>query len=408
MSPPMIRTANIVLLTATSLMMSGCGSFFYTGQHPSVTYRTAIDHMPEDLRQDIQTVEVVALEKKPTLSVGGDYGDAVPSVGEGAAGGAAAGVGVSGAMLVEDPRSVFLMPFIFPVALVAGTITGAAAAKIQQELAEFREGMADDLMADGEQPKPNERIAEDLANYLATVKDVTLVQANADAQLTVAIGRIEVVTVDEDGIVYAHATATLQSTADDSVLYSESLSYGDRDSLRNWVANDNAQWLAFADQARQYIATEAAASMFERIRVRHVLRPMASDTSTGGWHASAKSLTPTLAWELFLLGGDPYEEMIDAQAITFDLRIYDGSRLLYEARDVPGTGHVISEALPSCRTLSWTVRPVYRFDGKTRTGDWMYYRSGFDKFWNKEGLSHVQSNPEFWQYYPTLKTRCSS
>ena len=397
------------LIAATSLVTSGCGSFLYTGQHPSVAYRTTISHMPENVRDKIQTVEVVAGATKLTLSVSGDYGEVVPGAGEGAAYGAAAGVKVSGAMVLKDPRSVFLMPFILPVALVAGTITGAAAAKIQQELTEFREEMADDLMTSDERPQPNERMANELKAYLETITNIELVQANADALLSVAITRIDVKTEKDDAIVTAYATATLRSYSDGSAFsYTQSFEYGDRDSLRNWVANDNALWVAFADQARHYIATEAAADMFERIQVRHVLRPLPSDTFTGGWNARAKSATPTLSWELFLLGGDPYGDKIDQDDITFDLRIYDGSQLKYEARDIAGTDHAIAEALPKCRTLSWSVRPVYRFDGKIRAGDWMHYRSGFDKFWNNEALSHVSEEPEFWKEFPIIKTRCSS
>ena len=63
----------------------------------------------------------------------------------------------TGAILAKDPRSVFFIPFIFPVALVAGSITGAATAIIRQELTEFREEMADDLMTDGERLQPNQR-----------------------------------------------------------------------------------------------------------------------------------------------------------------------------------------------------------------------------------------------------------
>ncbi len=404
----MYRRSGLGVMLAISLVNSGCGSWFYTGQHPSVDYGATADHMPENIRRSVRTIEVVADNRKPELRVGGDYGQYVPTTGEGAAGGAAAGAKVTGAMVAEDPRAIFLVPFILPVALIAGGIGGAAAAKIERELAEFREGLADDIVADGSQPMPSDVLASVLVDRLGSTDDVLSVTEGGDALLTVSVTGISVDTEKEDAIISAFAGGILTSTIDGSVLYSKSLKYTERNSLRNWTANENALWDAYVVHARQFLAAEFIANIFETVRVRNVLRPIKTETFTGGWSGRAKTSTPTFSWELFLLGGDPYEGQIDEQNIAFDLRIFEGSRLAYEARRINGTSHEVSEPLPRCKELRWSVRPVYQIDGETRAGNWMQNRSGFDKFWNNKALDDHPATPEFWEYFPEVSTRCSS
>ena len=404
----MYRRSGLGVMLAISLVNSGCGSWFYTGQHPSVDYGATADHMPENIRRSVRTIEVVADNRKPELRVGGDYGQYVPTTGEGAAGGAAAGAKVTGAMVAEDPRAIFLVPFILPVALIAGGIGGAAAAKIERELAEFREGLADDIVADGSQPMPSDVLASVLVDRLGSTDDVLSVTEGGDALLTVSVTGISVDTEKEDAIISAFAGGILTSTIDGSVLYSKSLKYTERNSLRNWTANENALWDAYVVHARQFLAAEFIANIFETVHVRNVLRPIKTETFTGGWSGRAKTSTPTFSWELFLLGGDPYEGQIDEQNIAFDLRIFEGSRLAYEARRINGTSHEVSEPLPRCKELRWSVRPVYQIDGETRAGNWMQNRSGFDKFWNNKALDDHPATPEFWEYFPEVSTRCSS
>jgi hypothetical protein len=404
----MYRHSRLGVILAVSLANCGCGSWFYTGQHPSVRYEATADHMPEDIRRSVRNIEVVADNRKPELRVGGDYGQYVPTAGEGAAGGAAAGVKVTGAMLAEDPRAIILVPFILPLALIAGSIGGAAAAKIEKELAEFREGLADDIIADGNQPLPSEVFAGALIARLKLIDDFVSVTTDGDASLKVTITDITVDTEDKNAIITASARGVLTSTIDGSVLYSKSLEYSERDTLRNWTANENALWDTYVVNARQFLSAELVADMFETIHVRNVLRPLKTETVTGGWSGRTKTHTPTFSWELFLLGDDPYEALIDAQNVAFDLRIFEGSRLAYEARRIRGTSHEVSEPLPGCKELRWSVRPIYQIDGETRAGKWMQYRSGFDQFWNNEALKSHPVTPEFWHYFPEVSTRCST
>jgi hypothetical protein len=399
----------ITLITVVaSLGLGGCGSWFYTGQHPSVAYERTPDHMPESIRTGVNSVVILADTTKPILQIGGDYGQYVPTVGEGAAGGVAAGAKVSGAMLAEDPRAIIILPFILPVAMIAGGIGGAAAAKIEQELAEFREGLTDDLVDVGDRPVPGERLVAQMHAYLNSTNSIDSVSVNSDATLTVSVTDISVDTENEDATITTFTTGVLTRNFDQAVLYSETYKYSERDKLRNWTANDNAEWVAYAERARDFIVTEMAADMFETVRLRNVLRPVKSESFTGGWSGRAKSHHPNLSWELFLLGDDPYAFEIDEDKIRFDLRIFDGSRLVYEARRIDGTSHMPDEPLPKCKDLRWSVRPVYQVEGQVRAGDWMQYRSGFDKVWNNDALKTNPVTPAFWQYFAELETRCSS
>ena len=404
----MHRVIAISILVTTSSLISGCGSWFYTGQHPSVDYHRMQDHMPEDIRARIASVVVVADPTRPSLEVCGDYGEYVPTVGEGTAGGAAAGVKMTGAMVAQDPRAIFLLPFILPAAIVAGGIGGAAGAKIEKELAEFREGLADDIVDVGDRPVPSDRLATQLRSYLSLVTEIEAATENADAVLTVSVSHVAVDTDNEDATITTYANGSLSDNADQALLYSKEYQYSERDKLRNWTANENEAWTAYVERARHYIAAEVTADMFETIHVRNVLRPVKTDSFTGGWSGRAKSHQPTLSWELFLLGGDPYEFEVHEDEIRFDLRIFEGSRLVYEARRIEGTSHTLEVPLPNCKDLRWSVRPVYRVEGRIRAGDWMQYRSGFDKFWNNEAVRSDLVAPEFWQYFPELDARCSS
>ena len=69
----------------------------------------------EDIRAAISSVSVHAGTTSPTLYVDGDYGKETPTTGDGAKGGAVAGVGATGRMIAEDPRALIIAPIILPI-----------------------------------------------------------------------------------------------------------------------------------------------------------------------------------------------------------------------------------------------------------------------------------------------------
>jgi len=395
-----VLNALLVALSAT-LFLSGCGSnFFFMGQHQSVTYDRPGRHMSEELRGDARSVAVVADSTPPELRITGDYGQYVPTVGEGAGAGAAVGAQLTGEMVAEDPRSIILVPFVLPIAMIASSVTGAAAAKIEQELAEFREGMAADLAADSGSSFSLDQLASELEERIAAYPSREISAEEPDVILEVRIPEITIETQGKDAILATGGHATLRDSFDGSVLYSRVVEYVERDSLRNWTADGNAVWPGYAERARGYIAAELSASVFETVIVRHVLRPRKTETFRGNWSGQVRTSRPQLAWELFLLGGDDYEGRIDRDEITWDLRLFDNSRLVYVAEGIRETEHTVTEPLADCRTIAWSVRPVYEVDGERRAGDWMNYRSNFER---------VSSGaPEVWADFARFRTRCAS
>jgi len=259
-----------------------------------------------------------------------------------------------------------------------------------------------------DRPLPSDQLATQLRSYLAMATNIEAATDYSDAALTVSVSHVAVKTDNDDATITTYANGSLSNGDGQQVLYSKEYKYSERDKLRNWTANENEAWGAYVKRARHYIAAEVTADMFETIHVRNVLRPVKTDSFTGGWSGRAKAQRPTLSWELFLLGGDPYEFDIVEEEVRFDLRIFEGSRLIYEARQISGTSHTPDIPLPECKDLRWSVRPVYPVDGGLRAGDWMQYRSGFDKFWNNEAVRSNSATPDFWQYFPELDTRCTT
>ena len=399
------RTA-IVLLACVGAQ--GCGGWFYMGQHPSVTLDAGEDHLAEDTRRAISAVHIMVDSTKPTLTVGGDYGAPTPSISEGAATGAAQGVADSAGILSEDPRSLILYPIIMPAAMIAGSIAGASAAAFEKKLAAFRQDLADELVTSGDTPAPGVGLAQALTTMLPERTDIIVNEAAAEVTLQIAIAGISVDTADRDAVISTDAHITVTRIADAKTLYERTKRYAERNSLGAWSADDYALYRDYPDRARSFIAAEVTADLFERLHVRHVLRPTRSESFTGGWSGRFRGGGSTLSWEYFLLGGDTYTPSLDQKSIQFDLRILDGDRIVYEATNLDVDQHTVADPLPECTTLRWSVRPTFLIEDRRRAGAWMHYRSNFDKIWNSEFDGPLAETPPYWQYFARLTSPCSS
>jgi len=388
----------VAVLTAIFL----ANSSYSAEQHPSTTYRSADSHMSEELRASVRTVAVRPSSILPTLTVGGDYGKIVPTPGEGAAAGVSGSMGGVGEVLGEDPRAILMAPIIIPVAMIAGAIGGAGAAKVQQQVQEFRDGLTEEMTRNGAQSLPADTLARNIQSYLEKLPAVESSLLAADDLPPWDVNAILDIQVTELSVMVTGSKATIQTTvvarlnriSDGAVIHHRSYSFGEEDSLRDWSANDNARWTAFIDQARHRITRQICSDFFDGIILRHVLRPTRNGEGVkrGHWNKSVKTRTPGLAWELFLLGGDAYgpaTDQIDSANATYDLEIYHERRLVYAVDNISGSSHTLQEPLDKCRTYSWTVRPRYQVDGKSRVGEWM--RSGY---------------PGFWAGFPQITVRC--
>jgi hypothetical protein len=360
------------------------------GQQPSINHGRTGNHMPESIRTEVSSVSVHAGSDAPSLYVGGDYGKPTMTAGEGAKVGAATGVLATGEMMSDDLRTTILVPIVLPIAVVAGSIVGAAAAKVNEQVREFRDELTDELLDESNPELPSAELAHDLEGFLVSAGDVKVLDdSEADASLTITLTEISIVVDGNDAEMSATAYAVLHDQ-DGRTLHSNVYRYGDRDSLAGWVANDNALWNEFTSNARRHIARVVSSDLFESVITRHVLRPVDSK-----WQRGAKSSPPVLAWDFVLLGGDEFDGTdIADNRVHFDLEVYDGSRLVYAVQEIPEAWHQVAAEISPCRTLSWSVRPVFMIGGRKRAGEWMRQ----DTFWGGQR--------EYWDGFAEIKTRC--
>ena len=97
-------------------------------------------------------------------------------------------------------------------------------------------------------------------------------------------------------------------------------------------------------------------------------------------------------------------DRIEEDNISFDLEIYDGATLAYAATGISESHHEVLSPLDQCKDYRWSVRPVYRVDGKSRAGEWMRYN--YLNFMNFTKKTFDPETQQFWEGFPRLKTRC--
>jgi hypothetical protein len=415
------RLTGIAIVTAISLLSSGCGSVFYAGQRPSATHRQANTHVSEEIRASIHTVAVRPSSARPALYVEGDYGKTTPTVGEGAKTGAGAGLAITGEMIAEDARAIFLVPIILPVAMIVGTIGGAAAAKVQQEIQEFRDNLTEELSEESNPPLGVDILGEALRARLAKSHDIDSILITTedtvpeyiDAIVDIRVKDLTIMVDGNDAIMTTSAVAELRLTESDRVVYHKTFAYADKETLSNWVKDENALWTDYVDRARRHFTRAISNDFFEGILLRHVLRPTKdgdddnrnSNSGKALWRSTVKTAKPMLSWELILLGDDVYgawTEDIDATGATYELEVFNEGRLVYSANNIPTPYHEVETALEGCTTYSWSVRPHYQIDGRTRTGEWMNYDTRVGRIFR----SAKAETPDFWRDFPKLEIRC--
>ena len=387
-----------------ALAVAGCStSPFYMGQQPSTEFGRTVDQMPESVRRSITSVHVQAGEGAHALYVGGEYGDPGPTASEGAAAGAASGAEQSGQMVMDDPRTLIIVPIVLPLAMIAGSIAGAIGAKIEQQVRSYRDGMTDDMLGASNPNLPNDLLAQELRFFVERVDGIALVSPDeADAVLTINLSEIAIIIEDNDAEMTATAAVSLEDR-DGNTLYARDYEYTDLDTLRNWSRNDNALWKQFTLNARRHIARLASESLFEIVATRHVLRPRGND-----WQQRVTTATPVLSWDFVLLGGDEFDGTdIADHAPRFDLEVYDGTRLVYAAHGVNGTEHAVVESLLNCTTLGWTVRPIFSIEGRRRAGEWMRRASAAERAHGAQGASFSGRKREYWDGFAEIITRCA-
>jgi hypothetical protein len=378
------RWRKLVLAFAlTSLALGGCQPLIVKAPHPSTVHRDYATHMSEGKRAGISRVAVMPGKTPPNFVVGGpDYGKRGDEVGQGAAAGAEAalsGVGESGEGAV---LYILLLPVILPVA--AGV--GGAAGAIEAEQRENNREATDALMAAYDGQLPNVILAREITRQLSEVDSIDaqvmrnsdIDHIDADAVLTITVAEVSAEVTNSEGKLGVSIEAELVSLPDRETLYQERYSFHDTRSMRAWTEDNGKAWLEHLRRAKIRVSERVVQNMFTLLELRHVLRPVKTDSYADFKRARLNSTTPELSWDFVLLGDDshlPAQPDIDNESITWDIRIQRGDEIDYERHALPAQTHTLEEELETCSDYAWSVRPRYLLEGDVRVGEWMVVSS---------------------------------
>lgn len=369
-------------------------------------------HMSEAARATVRKVVVLPAQGPVGESTTGSYKKRTDGLYSGMEKGAArSGVGIE----VGPVRTRYTIPILTIPLAVLGGISG----KTQRDIQEFRDRLTDELSKTANPPLSNDALASDVWWGLRRIPNLdsrvfaltTPIPEDTDAILYVGLENMTIDVQGKDAVITTTASATLRRLSDGEHLYEEQVQYHDRDTLSNWTRNDNALWRDYANYARHYIGREISAEVFDRVNLNHELRPKQTSSvrsvKKNDWQGVSKTSTPTLAWELTLLGGDDYGEwanQIKPADISYDVEIYDMQRLVYAARQVPESTHTVQEELP-CKPLRWSVRPSYRVADGRKFGEWMRYSSDTYVAKANEGRRASEA-PAYIQDFAALTLKC--
>ncbi len=372
-------------------------------------------HMPEALRTSINNVVVVGGASPIDQEITGSYEKGTP----GLAGGIGAGAAAGSPSAQVGPVNV---SFPFPILTLPGAIVGGISGKAKRDIQDFRDAMTEDLAAANNRTLINDGLALDVYRGLQRLPGLesqlfaasTPVPEDADAVLYVSIKDITIDVQDKEAILTAAASVSLESVSTGTKIYATTIQYQDRASLQEWTANENALWDDFANFARHYLGREITADAFTRIELKHELRPIESANvelqRKNAWQGSTSVATPTLAWELKLLGDDAYgtwTSAINAANTYYDIEIYDAHRMVYEMKQISGTRHTLVYELDPCQTYRWSVRPTYQIDADVRVGEWMHYSSKKGAVIEKGIIGrNAAAAPAYVQDFASLEFEC--
>lgn len=409
--PALIRAATLALL------VSGPVAATEPVEEPEAAAEQAAEvaapkHMSEAVRATVRKVVVLPTQGPVGESTTGSYKKRTDGLYSGMEKGAArSGVGIE----VGPVRTRYTIPILtFPLAVLGG-IKG----KTERDIQEFRDSLTDELAKTANPPLTNDALASDVWWGLRRLPDLdsrvfaltTPIPEDTDAILYVGLENMTIDVQGKDAVITTTASATLRRLSDGEHLYEEKVRYEDRDTLSNWTRNDNALWRDYANYARHYIGREISAEVFDRVNLNHELRPKPSSSvksvKKNDWQGVSKTPTPTLAWELTLLGDDGYGEWADQiqpADIAYDVEIYDMQRLVYAAKQVPQASHTVQEELP-CKPLRWSVRPSYRVADGRKFGEWMRYSSETYNAKANEGRRASEA-PAYIQDFALLTLKC--
>ncbi len=376
-------------------------------------------HMSEALRSSVHKVVVIAGQSPAGQAVTGSYENATAGLAGGMESGSKLGT------ITTDIGGVPVNIPIIPGLALPGAIFGGLSGATKREIQEFRDKLTEEIVHAASPPLRSDGLALDvfcgihkLPNLESQLFAPTVeIPNDTDAILYVSLNDLTIDVQGNEAIITTTATATLRRLSDGRNVYKKVLLYQDRDTLKNWTENENALWRDYTNFARYYLGREISADVFDRVELSHELRPTETDTAERARKNkrkfSSRSLTPTLAWELTLDGGDSYgswTDTIDESDIFYDVEIFDNRRLVYSEEQVPDPRHTVAFELDPCQTYRWSVRPAYHVDGDIKFGQWMRFSPASDtENEAAKGMFGKQASaaPAYIQDFALLKIECS-
>ncbi len=387
----LICRVTLLVVGAAATFIPGLAAQGQASSEPSSSVRQSNTpdshtHMSEALRSNVKKVVVLPGPSPADQAITGTYEKETPGLIGGIDAGRRAGTITKeiGGVNVNVP---------FPILTIPGAIVGGISGKTKRDIQEFRDALTEDLAKAANQPLTNDGLALDVYRGLRSVPGLdskllaptTPIPNDTDAILYVNVKDVKIDVQGEEAILTTSAAMTLRRLSDGTDLYERVVQYQDRDTLSNWTENENALWHDYANFARHYLGREISAEVFDRIELRHELRPKESDTvarvKKNEWQGVSRSTSPTLAWELTLLGGDSYgswANAIDESDIYYDVEIYDMHRLVYAEKQVEDPIHTLEIGIDACKTYRWSVRPSYHLGTDIKFGEWMRFKSDAD------------------------------
>jgi len=409
--------ASVLVISAAATLLPGWVAFGQTSPEPPSGAPQVQAHMSQAHRTSVKKVVVIAGQSPVVQSVTGSYEQATEGLVEGID---------SGSRIGTISKEIGGVPISFPIPMltIPGAIFGGLSGAAKREIQEFRDALTDELSQAGNQTLSSDGLAADVYFELRNLPHLqskifartTPLTSDIDAILYVGLNDITIDVQGKEAVLTASARATLRRVSDGSAMYENIIQYQDRDTLSNWTDNDNALWRDFVNFARHYLGREISAQVFDRVELRHELQPVKTDTvariKKNPWQGVSRSTTPTLAWDLALLGGDTYgtwADSIDESNIYYDIEIYDPHQLVYAEYQVQGSSHTLAMELPDCQTYQWSVRPSYRVDNGIKFGEWMRTDAHTDTGDNGAyGIfgEEASAAPAYIQHFASLKIEC--
>jgi len=376
-------------------------------------------HMSESLRSSIKNVVVVPGLSPANNQISGSYEQDTPGL---------IGGMDSGSRIGTISKEVGGVPINFPIPGMAlpGAIFGGITGKYKREVQEFRDALTEVLANAANQPLTNENLALDVFWGIRKVPNLdsklfapsTPIPPDTDAILYVSINTVRIDVRENEAILTISAGATLNRVSDGMDIYKTVIHYQETDTLSNWTSNENALFRDYANFARHYLGRELTDDIFARVSLNHKLTPEETKPveriKKNEWQGRTESLSPTLAWNLGLLGGDTYgswADTINASDIYYDVEIYDAHELVYAEERIPESSHTVIVELEACQTYRWSVRPTYHVGGDVKTGEWMRAEPVADAETEIKVLKAIIGRnateaPAYIQDFATLEVKC--